>query len=37
MTIREMTPEDREIAHRRAMWRSIARYENTLRHLEDGK
>jgi len=38
MTIREMTPEDREIAHRRAMWRSItARYENTLRYLEDNK
>ena len=38
MTIREMTQEDREIAHRRAFWRSItARYENTLRYLEDEK
>ena len=38
MTIREMTPEDREIAHRRAMWRSINKqYENTLRYLEDEK
>jgi hypothetical protein len=35
MTIREMTPEDREMAHAlmRRRW-SIARYENTLRYLE---
>jgi hypothetical protein len=38
MTIREMTPEDREIARRRAKRRPITtRYENTLRYLEDEK
>ena len=38
MTIREMTPEDREMAHAlmRRRW-SITRYENTLRYLEDEK
>jgi hypothetical protein len=38
MTIREMTPEDREIARRRAMWRSsVARYKIPLCYLEDEK
>ena len=37
MTIREMTPEDREIADTPAMWRSWIRYDNTLRYLEDEK
>jgi hypothetical protein len=36
MTIREMTPEDREMARTRAKRRPITtRYENSLRYLED--
>ena len=38
MTIREMTPEDREIAYAlmRRRW-LMKRYDNTLRYLEDEK
>jgi len=37
MTIREMTPEDAKMAHALMRKRWYARYENSLRYLEDEK